>query len=117
MLFDVNEENNRELKFNQRTMEFIQSTFDSGKGYEYLNKQLRIVLSNVDHQVREKLREDDIGQQLRIGEFVTFANTAYIDALKSVEDLMFVAAEPSTVIKCKFKFMLLYNLQRYQIQV
>lgn len=40
------------------TEDFAQNAFDQGKGYDYLNQQLRIVLSNVDQIVKEKLRNE-----------------------------------------------------------
>ena len=95
------EQKKKGLKFNKKTMEFMQNTFDCGKGYEFLNKQLRIVLSNDDHQVREKLREEDKGKQLQFMDFHSFVEIKYSEAVHNVEHLMFVAGEPSTVIKSK----------------
>ena len=37
-----------EMVNSAETLQFLQNSFDCGKGYEYINQQLRIALSNVD---------------------------------------------------------------------
>lgn len=72
------------------------------RGYEYLNQQLRIVLSSIDYQIREKLNETDVGKQIQFEEYRPFLDIKFKEAISHSEKHLFSDGEPATVIKSKF---------------
>lgn len=89
----------QDLIKSELTIDFLETSFDCGKGYEYINQQLRIVLSNVDQKIRENIRCTNPAEQVSWIDRPDFMNQIYAQAIKNVSNLTFVAGEPSTVIR------------------
>jgi len=58
-----------------------------------------MALSNVDQCVRDKIRETDPGKQVIYNDYQEWIPLQYKKAIKNIEHLLYVAGEPSTVIR------------------
>jgi len=74
------------------------------RGYDFLNQQLRIVFSNVDQHLKHKLRVEEPDEKIPWKDFDKFLGTRFREAIANVQNLLYVAGDPGTVIKSKSFF-------------